>query len=112
MSGKSKLIYILQALWSIFTSPVTSAAEVKQTFLKTQSSLLVIFSQSHHSFLPFPASFSPQGDRITAVVPVPGCDVHSVIYVIVTLYLAGSGRVTQIVFLPDKNCPVDLMLTT
>lgn len=102
MSGKSKLIYILQVLWLIFTSPATSA-DVKQTFLKTQSSLLVIFSQCHHSLPPFSASFSPQGDRIAAVVPVPSCGVLSVIYVIVTLYLSGSGRVTQIVFLPEKK---------
>lgn len=95
-----------------FSSSVTSAAEVKQTFLKTQSSLLVIFSQSHHSLPPFSASFSPQGDRITAAMPVPSCGAHSVTYVIVTLYLAGSKRVTQIVFLPDKNCLVDLMLIT
>lgn len=59
---------------------------------------------------PFSASFSPRGDRITAVVPVRSCGAHSVIYVIVTLYLAGSKRVTQIVFLPDKHCLVDLML--
>lgn len=95
-----------------FFSSVTSAAEVKQTFLKTQSSLLVIFSQSHHSLPPFSASFSPQGDRITAVVPVPSCGVHSVINVTVTLHLAGSKRVTQIVFLLDKNCLIDLMFIT
>ena len=93
-----------------FSSSLTSAAEVKQTFLKTQSSLLVIFSQAHHPLPPFSASFSPQGDRIIAVMPVQSCGAHSVIHVIVTLYLASSKRVTQIVFLPDKHCLVDLML--